>query len=105
MRGYCITQSRTDFELSFLSAEVQAVVAEQAQDFKIDMKKAKQLHDTADNDGNIEHEMIIKIITGMSQDKPKPKSVKISSDTYTRYFSEGVKAKEITETIEKAYRE
>ena len=34
--------------------------------------------------------------------KPKPKSVKISNDTYTKYFSEGVKAKEITETIEKA---
>ena len=28
--------------------------------------------------------------------------VKISNDTYTKYFSEGVKAKEITETIEKA---
>ena len=93
---------RAGVELSFLSAEVQAIVAEQAQDFKIDMKKAKQLHDTADNDGNIEHEMIIKIITGMSQDKPKPKSVKISSDTYSRYFREGVKAKEIAETIEKA---
>ena len=34
--------------------------------------------------------------------KPKPKSVKISNDTYTKYFSDGVKAKEITETIEKA---
>ena len=34
--------------------------------------------------------------------KPKPKSVKISNDTYTKYFREGVKAKEITETIEKA---
>lgn len=93
---------RAGVELSFLSAESQAVVAEQAQDFKIDMKKAKQLHDIADNDGNIEHETISKIISGMAQDKPKPKSVKISSDTYTKYFSEGVKAKEITETIEKA---
>lgn len=34
--------------------------------------------------------------------KPKPKSVKINNDTYTKYFSEGAKAKEITETIEKA---
>ena len=28
--------------------------------------------------------------------------MKISNETYTKYFSEGVKAKEITETIEKA---
>ena len=95
---------RAGVELSFLSAEAQAIVAEQAADFKIDMKKARQLHDTADNDGNIPYEMIIKIIAGIAQDKPKPKSVKISSDTYTRYFSEGVKAKEISETIEKALR-
>ncbi len=34
--------------------------------------------------------------------KAKPENVKISNDTYTRYFSENVKAKEVTETIEKA---
>ena len=34
--------------------------------------------------------------------KPKPKSVKISNDTYTKYFKNGEKPKEITETIEKA---
>lgn len=34
--------------------------------------------------------------------KDKPKSVKISSDTYTKYFREGAKPKEVTETIEKA---
>ena len=39
---------------------------------------------------------------GDGEAKPKPKSVKISNDTYTKYFSEGVKGKEITETIEKA---
>lgn len=93
---------RAGVELSFLSAEAQAEIAEQAQDFKIDMKKAKQLHDTADNDGNIEHETISKIIAGVVQNMLKPKNVKISSDTYTRYFSEGVKAKEISETIERA---
>ena len=34
--------------------------------------------------------------------KAKPKNVKISNDTYARYFNENVKAKEVTETIEKA---
>lgn len=45
---------------------------------------------------------MIRIITGAVEVKPKLKSVKISSDTYTRYFSEGVKTKEISETIERA---
>ena len=34
--------------------------------------------------------------------KVKQENVKISNDTYTRYFSENVKPKKITETIEKA---
>ncbi len=41
---------RAGVELSFLSENAQAVVAEQAEDFKIDMKKAKALHDAADKD-------------------------------------------------------
>lgn len=52
---------------------------------------------------NAEHHIIESIISGEDGEaKPKPKSVKISNETYTKYFSEGVKAKEITETIEKA---
>ena len=94
---------RAGVELSFLSEDTQAVVAECAEDCKIDMKKAKMLRASADDEGNIEHHIIESIISGEDGEaKPKPKSVKISNDTYTKYFSEGVKAKEITETIEKA---
>lgn len=93
---------RAGVELSFLSDEAQAEIAERAEDFKIDMKKAKLLCEAADGEGNIERDTIIRIITGAIEIRQKPKSVKISSDTYTRYFSEGVKAKEISETIEKA---
>lgn len=93
---------RAGVELSFLSDEAQAEIAERAEDFKIDMKKAKLLREAADGEGNIERDTIIRIITGAIEIRQKPKSVKISSDTYTRYFSEGVKAKEISETIEKA---
>ena len=91
------------YTLSFLSEDTQAVVAECAEDSKIDMKKAKMLRASADDEGNIKRYTVESIISGEdSEAKPKPKSVKISNDTYTKYFSEGVKAKEITETIEKA---
>ena len=93
---------RAGVELSFLSENAQAVVAEQAEDFKIDMKKAKALHDAADKEGNIDTALIVRIITGTADVKAKPKSVKISDDVYSRYFTADMKKKEITETIEKA---
>lgn len=94
---------RAGVELSFLSDDTQAVVAECTEDCKIDMKKAKMLRASADDEGNIDRYTVESIISGENgKAKPKPKSVKISNDTYTKYFSEGVKAKEITETIEKA---
>ena len=94
---------RAGVELSFLSDDTQAVVAECTEDCKIDMKKAKMLRASADDEGNIDRYTVESIISGEDGEaKPKPKSVKISNDTYTKYFSEGVKAKEITETIEKA---
>ena len=90
-------------ELSFLSDDTQAVVAECTEDCKIDMKKAKMLRASADDEGNIDRYTVESIISGEDGEaKPKPKSVKISNDTYIKYFSEVVKAKEITETIEKA---
>lgn len=93
---------RAGVELSFLSENAQNVVAEQAEDFKIDMKKAKALHDAADKEGNIDTALIVRIITGTADVKPKPKSVKISDDVYSRYFTADMKKKEVTETIEKA---
>lgn len=93
---------RAGVELSFLSAEAQAGIAEQAEDFKIDMKKAKLLRGAADGEGNIDRDTIIRIITGAVEVRQKPKSVKISNDTYRKYFGEETKAKEISQTIEKA---
>ena len=90
-------------ELSFLSEDTQAVVAEFSEDSKIDMKTAKKLHENADSDGKIDRDTVRKIIFGEdTMPKFKPKNVKISSATYTRYFSENVKPKEVMETIEKA---
>ncbi len=94
---------RAGVELSFLSAEAQAAVAECAEESKVDMKKAKALRDAADNEGNIGSDTVHAILCGEdTAQKPKPKSVKISNDTYTKYFSKGTKAKEISETVEKA---
>jgi ParB family chromosome partitioning protein len=93
---------RTAVELSFLSENAQLIVAEQAADFKVDMKKAKQLRDVSDEDGNVDRDTVIRIITGMNEVKPKPKNVKISEEVFGRYFSPDMKKKDIAETVEKA---
>jgi len=90
---------RAGVELSFLSADTQTVIAECAEESKIDMKIAKKLREAADSEGNVDTATIVRIITGMAEVKEKPKSVKINNDTYTKYFSNGEKPKEITETI------
>jgi len=93
---------RTAVNLSYLSEQAQSDVADLATDNKIDMKKSEQLKTQADENGDIPHDTIVRIITGIAEDKPKPKSVKISNDTFTRYFESDTKPAEITETIEKA---
>ena len=94
---------RTGVELSFLSEDTQAVVAECAVEDKIEYKIAKMLRASAESDGYIDRDTVHSIIYGDdSEQTPKPKSVKISNYTYTKYFAEGTKPKEITETIEKA---
>ena len=93
---------RSGVELSFLSKEAQETVAEQAKDFKIDMKKAKALREATDSNGNIDTTVIVKIVTGTTNDKEKPKSVKISEETFYKYFEPGTKKTQVTETIEKA---
>ena len=67
------------------------------------MKTAKMLRASADSEGNIDRDTIESIVFGEDNaSQPKPKSVKISNETYTKYFRNGEKPKEITETIEKA---
>lgn len=93
---------RSGVELSFLSEETQLEISELAEDYKIDMKKAKQLRDSADNDGNVSNADIIRILDGKNNNADKGKSVKISNNIYSRYFEPTSKPKEIAETIEKA---
>lgn len=93
---------RSGVELSYLSEETQHIIAEQAEDFKIDMKIAKQLRNSADENGNIDTATIIRIITGTAEIKSKPVSIKLNNDIFSKYFSSEMKKKEITETIEKA---
>ena len=94
---------RAGVELSFLSEETQAIIAKCAEDSKIDMKNTKKLRESADSEGDITPDTVHAILNGEdTPQKPKAKSVKISNAAYTKYFSKGVKAKEISETIEKA---
>lgn len=93
---------RTAVNLSYLSETAQLEIAELLDDHKVDMKKSEQLREQADENGEIPSDTIIQIIVGIANNVPKPKSVKISNDTFSRYFEKGTKQKEITETIEKA---
>ena len=51
---------------------------------------------------NIDTAAIVRIITGTADVKPKPKSVKISEETFYKYFEPGTKKAQVTETVEKA---
>lgn len=89
-------------EISYLSETTQLDIAELTDDYSIDMKKAKLLRESADENGNVSNADIIKILDGKKESTDKPQAVKISHDVFSRYFSPDMKKKEITETVEKA---
>ena len=94
---------RTGVELSFLSEDTQAAIAECAEETKIDIKIAKMLRASADGEGNIDRDTVHSIVYADDKEaKEKPKSVKISDNVYSKYFTADMKKREITETIEKA---
>ena len=87
-------------ELSYLSEETQELVSEQAADFKIDMKKSKQLRQAADSEGNIDTAQAILIIGGLADVKPKVKIFKMNRTRIEHFFEEGTSQEEIENTIE-----
>lgn len=89
-------------EISYLSEITQLDIAELTDTYSIDMKKAKLLRESADENGNVSNADIIKILDGKKDSKDKPQAVKISHDVFSRYFSPEMKKKEIAETVEKA---
>lgn len=89
-------------QLSYLSEETQLEIADLSGDYTIDMKKAKLLRESADENGNVKNSDIIRILDGKKVIIEKSKSVKISSDTFSRYFEPSAKPKQVAETIEKA---
>lgn len=93
---------RSGVELSYLSENTQLDIAELTEEYSIDMKKAKLIRETADKKGNISNSDLIRILDGKKNTADKGKSVKISNDTFSKYFETGTKNKVITETIEKA---
>lgn len=89
-------------ELSYLSEDTQNEISELTKDFKIDMKKAKLLRESADENGNVSNADIICILDGKKDAANKGQTVKISHDIFSKYFSPDMKKKEINETVEKA---
>lgn len=94
---------RAGVELSFLDLDTQNNLASIIDlDHKIDVKKAAMLREAANEKGSLRPGEIIKILFNELDVKPsKPKNVKISSDTFSRYF-DGCKAQEVSEIIENA---
>ncbi len=94
---------RAGVELSFLNDVTQAHIAGLIGDYKIDVKKAGELRHSADESGDLSVSDIIKILVGdVLQKQDKPKSVKISHDTYSRYFDDTAKPDEVAQVIERA---
>ncbi len=91
-------------QLSYLSKSTQETVALLTEKYKVDIKKAEQLRESADENGDLPDAETEEILSGKSAEsqQPKPKSVKISQEMFTRYFPKGTKPEEITETVEKA---
>ncbi|MDE5557843.1 MAG: ParB N-terminal domain-containing protein [Ruminococcus sp.] len=93
---------RSGVELSYLSEKTQLEIADLSEDYAIDMKKSKLLRESADENGNVKNSDIIRILDGKKVVIEKSKSVKISNDTFSRYFEPSAKPKQVAETIEKA---
>lgn len=93
---------RSAVELSFLSESAQMSIAKAIDNGKIDMKKAKKLRDSADENGNVDDDTIIQIISETVDIKSQFKSVKISNDVFKKYFKNNIKSDKVTETLEKA---
>lgn len=91
-------------QLSYLSEGTQETIALLAEQYKVDVKKAEQLRTTADGNGNLPDEKVEEILSGKSNEpqQPKPKSIKISQASYSRYFSKKATNEEVSEIIEKA---
>lgn len=92
---------RAGVQLSYLDKVTQAHICGVIEDYKIDIKKAAALRAKADDTGSLSVNDIIKILVGDVIDQEKPKNIKISSDTYSRYF-DGCKADEVANIIENA---
>lgn len=93
--------------ISYLSEETQNLIAELTDEesddpYRIDIKKARLLRASADENGNVGNADIIRILDGRKDNANKGHSVKISGEVFRRFFGENVKKKEITETVEKA---
>lgn len=89
-------------QISYLSENTQETVfLFLSEQYKIDINKAKQLRDSADKNGDVS-DKTVEMILSEKTSLPKPKSVKISQECFTKYFEKGTKAEEITEIIEKA---
>ena len=89
--------------LSYISEKTQKEIADLADTFTISIKKSEILRSVSDEQGNIPDSELVKIFAVHTDDKQvKPKTVKISSNAYSRYFKSGTKPAEVSETIEKA---
>ena len=90
-------------QLSYLSDDTQETVALLAEQYKISIKKAEELRKNA-SDGSLSDKEVEQILSGKTDEpqQPKPKSVKISQASYSRYFSKKATSEEVSEIIEKA---
>lgn len=90
-------------QLSYLTVETQETVALLTDQYRIDVKKAEQLRAAAD-DGFLDDDSVEKILSGALDEPkiPKPKSVKIRREVFSKYFNKDTSQEEISDIIERA---
>lgn len=94
---------RAGVEISYTDEDTQSSVAELLGDYKIDIKSAQKIRAYAEENGSMSKNDLIVMLTDPLSTAPKPKSVKIGVETYTKYFGDSsYKADEITSIIENA---
>lgn len=94
---------RAGVELSYTDEATQENITRILGDYKIDIKSAHQIRAYyEENSASLSENDIIVLLTSPKPTLPKPKSVKISNDIYTKYFGNDYKSDEISTIIESA---
>lgn len=95
---------RSGVELSFLSEETQLEIAKLTDEYKIDMRKAKLLRESADDKGNVSTADIIRVLDGKKNTAEKANPSKSAMMFTADTFSQGQRRKRLPKPLKRHLR-